>query len=171
MPVYPATCRIFSSRNCHKVTSQANTPTIFNFQDGTENDDVFFGAAAGTDGSSAVFAGSTLGTWAETQAGTDEYTDFAGMSLDSNRSLLWTYQVCSWGIMRLAYFGSRSRSIRPFTLAESGSLVSRRSRVKNRDVGVERVRCLSRFSSGNSWCSALVSSTVGVIFVRLPRSR
>lgn len=68
-------------------------PTINILQDGTEFDDAFMGAAAGIDGTSIVFAGYTLGSWAETHAGTEEYSDFAGMSLDADGTLLWTYQV------------------------------------------------------------------------------
>lgn len=49
--------------------------------------------AAGLDGTSVIFAGFTYGSWVETLAGTGEYTDFAGMALDADGTLLWTYQV------------------------------------------------------------------------------
>lgn len=49
--------------------------------------------AAGIDGTSVIFAGDTYGSWAETRAGDVEYSDFAGMALDADGTLLWTYQV------------------------------------------------------------------------------
>ena len=63
-----------------------------NLQDGSAADDTFSAVAAGVDGTSVVFAGSTFGSWVETAAGEDQ-TDFAGMAMDADMNVLWTYQV------------------------------------------------------------------------------
>lgn len=49
--------------------------------------------AAGIDGTSVVFAGSTYGSWAEDINAGDGHKDFAGMAMDADKNVLWTYQV------------------------------------------------------------------------------
>ncbi len=57
--------------------------------------------AAGIDGASVVFAGTTYGDWVNTHAG-DEYQEFAGMAMDADNTVLWTYQVsCRWSMKRV----------------------------------------------------------------------
>ncbi len=67
-------------------------------QDGSTEDDYFRAAAAGLDGTSVVFAGSTYGSWANTHEGEETHEDFAGMAMDADKTVLWTYQVCQVGL-------------------------------------------------------------------------
>lgn len=48
--------------------------------------------ATGIDGTSVIMGGYTEGSWVETTEA-EEAMDFAGMSLDTDGILLWTYQV------------------------------------------------------------------------------
>lgn len=68
-------------------------------QSGTEFDDEFEGAAIGNDGS-VVISGYTYGSWAVTQAGDDEDTDFVAMAMDADGNVLWEYQVGNKSVLR-----------------------------------------------------------------------
>ena len=58
-------------------------------QDGSSASDVAYAVATTADGS-VIFSGSTFGLWAETHAGS---SDFIASKLDSEGTLMWTWQV------------------------------------------------------------------------------
>lgn len=60
-------------------------------QDGTTGYDQMAGAAAGDDGS-MILVGYVGGSWASTHQGS---RDFAAAKLDSNGTVVWTWQVLS----------------------------------------------------------------------------
>lgn len=94
-------------------------------QEGTDEKDDIWGAAAAADGSTFLF-GTTEGSWATESAG-DE--DFAVAKISSNGTLLWRWQVR----MGRAYAASATRFERDF---RSGSLPPPRIEAMSKHAGI-----------------------------------
>lgn len=85
----------------HSVMRCSLLNRFLSFQDGTSLSDGFFDVAANDDGS-MVLAGYTWGSWNATNKGS---ADFVAVKLDSDGSIVWSWQVicCQEGRVSWCY--------------------------------------------------------------------